>query len=159
MPYDDQPAAASDVENINPPLDECGMAKAARLLEDRWTMLIIREALYGVTRFDAMQSDLHIPRTVLADRLKRLCANGILTKRDYREPGQRTRSQYVLTSPGVELAVPMIALMQWGDKNLGQNQPAVEIVDRHDEKPCRVGFINFNGEPVNVGDIQLKKSG
>ena len=159
MPYDDQTATAKKVEKVNPPLDECGMAKAARLLEDRWTMLIIREALYGVTRFDAMQGDLHIPRTVLADRLKKLCANGVLTKRDYREPGQRTRSQYVLTSSGVELAAPMIALMQWGDKHLRKNTPVVEIVDRHDEKPCRVGFINSNGEPVHVGDIQLKTSG
>ena len=162
MAYDDtQTTTESQAQQGQSPIvgvDDCSMAMAARILGDRWTLLIVREALYGVTRFDAIQNDLGIPRTVLAERLKKLCSAGILTKRNYRDPGQRTRSQYVLTMAGVELAAPMIALMQWGDKHLRNGTPAVEIVDRCDNKPCQVGFINANGEPVSTGDIQLRRA-
>jgi DNA-binding HxlR family transcriptional regulator len=139
-----------------PPLDLCGMARAADLVGDRWTLLIIREALYGVTRFDAMRADLDIPRTVLSARLKRLCAHGLLTKRAYREPGQRTRFQYVLTSKGVDLAVAMIALMQWGDKNLPGAAPRTQIVDRKTGGLCRVGLVAENGDAVGVGETKIR---
>ena len=163
MAYDDtnpQEVTAAPEKSGAPNVDlqDCGMAQAARLLGDRWTLLIVREALYGVTRFDAMQSDLGVPRTVLADRLRKLCAAGVLTKRAYRVPGQRTRDQYVLTMAGVDLAAPMIALMQWGDKHLRDGEPIVEIVDRHDQKACDVGFINGNGEQVCAGDVRLART-
>ncbi|NOX93710.1 MAG: helix-turn-helix transcriptional regulator [Alphaproteobacteria bacterium] len=132
------------------------MARAADLIGDRWTLLIIREALYGVTRFDAMHADLGAPRTVLSGRLRKLCAAGIMTKRPYKKPGQRLRHQYVLTSKGVELALPLIALMQWGDKHLRSGAPLAEIVERKSGSPCRVGLINDAGAPVEIGQTQFR---
>jgi len=139
-----------------PPLGACGMARAADIIGDRWSLLIIREALYGVTRFDAIQADLDIPRTVLSGRLKNLCANGVLTRRPYREPGQRMRFQYVLTSKGVDLALAMIALMEWGDKQLGAPGPRAQIVERKTGGACRVGLINEAGAPIGIGETQLR---
>ena len=69
------------------PRDQCGMALACDLLGDRWTMLIIREAFYGVTRFDDLRSDLGIPRGVLSSRLRGLVDRGVLETRPYREQG------------------------------------------------------------------------
>jgi DNA-binding HxlR family transcriptional regulator len=89
------------------------MALACDLLGDRWTMLIIREAFYGVSRFDDLQSDLGIPRGMLSDRLKKLVNLGILERRPYREGTARARAEYHLGARGADLGIPLIALMQW----------------------------------------------
>ncbi len=152
-----QAAISEPKEPLIPtPQHVCGMAQAANLIGDRWTLLIIREALYGVTRFDAMQADLSIPRTVLSGRLKKLCDIGVFQKRRYKEPGQRTRSQYVLTAKGVELSLPMIALMQWGEKHFSDHDGATEIVERASGAPCHVGLITERGAPISIGAAQLR---
>lgn len=67
------------------PCAACRMpARAIRSIGDGWTLLILREALCGVERFDAMHDDLGIPRSVLAERLSKLVAEGILEQRPYR---------------------------------------------------------------------------
>lgn len=138
------------------PMDLCGMARAAELIGDRWTLLIIREALYGVTRFDAIQADLGAPRTVLSSRLKKLCDAGVMTKRPYKEPGQRRRMQYVLTSKGIDLALPLIALMQWGDKHLLKTPPAASMVERKSGAPLSAGLVSASGAPVDLRDAQFR---
>lgn len=148
-------SAPQDIRQA-PPLAACGMARAADLIGDRWSLLIIREALYGVTRFDAMQADLSIPRTVLSGRLKRLCEAGVLTTRPYQEPGQRRRRQYVLTSRGVDLALAMIALMQWGERELPAGAPAPRLVDRKTGAPCRIGLVTDEGRPVPIGETKFR---
>ena len=132
------------------------MARAADLIGDRWTLLIVREALYGVTRFDAMQADLGAPRSVLSARLKHLCEVGVMTKRPYKKAGERQRHQYVLTSKGVGLALPLMALMQWGDKHLRDDAPPAQIVERASGAPCRVGLISEKGAPVPIGATQFR---
>lgn len=136
--------------------EQCGMAQAADLIGDRWTLLILREALFGVTRFDAIREDLGCPRTVLSGRLKRLCDAEILTKRPYKEPGRRTREQYVLTRKGVDLALPMIALMQWGEKHCLGGEGAAEILERRTGGVCRVSLVNEGGAPVKIGETALQ---
>ena len=147
-PHKDGPAA----------LNRCGMARAALLLGDKWTLLVVREALYGVTRFDAMQANLGVPRTVLSDRLKRLVTAGVLTKRLYKEPGARARHRYVLTPMGVDLALPLMALMQWGERHLSQDAdaPAAEIIERKTGAPLRVGLSREDGKPVALGDAHFR---
>ena len=135
----------------------CGVAAAVDLVGDRWSLLIIREALYGVTRFDAMQANLSVPRTVLSGRLKKLCEHGVLQKRRYQEPGQRARHQYVLTPKGVDLALPMIALMQWGDEHCRVGQATAVLTARASGAKCRVGLITEDNEPVDIGSVQLRK--
>lgn len=141
-------------------LNRCGMARAALLLGDKWTLLVVREALYGVTRFDEMQANLNVPRTVLSNRLKRLVSAGVLKKRLYKAPGARSRYRYVLTPMGMDLALPLIALMQWGEKHLPEddNAPAAAIVERATGAPLRVGLARRDGKPVALGDAHFRIS-
>ena len=79
----------------------CSVAAALEIVGERWTMLIIREALLGVHRFDEMQADLGIARNVLQARLERLVANDILERRLYQERPERYA--YHLTEKGLDL--------------------------------------------------------
>src|SRR5215467_13669484 len=88
----------------------CNLARAFELIGDRWTLLILRSALYGVRRFDDFQADLDIPRSVLSSRLAGLIETGIMDRREYREGGQRGRTEYKLTAMGEALSLPFIAM-------------------------------------------------
>ena len=136
-------------------IDECGLAQAAQLLADRWTLLILRELFYGVTRFDAIKHDLGLPRSVLSDRLKRLVANGVLDRRPYREAGQRQRYQYVLTPAGIDLAIPMIALMQWGDAHLRNGALSAQVAERTTGAPCHVALVDQEGTEIALRKTKL----
>lgn len=65
----------------------CGLAEGAKILGDRWVLLILREAFYGVTRFETMQAHTHITRQTLTIRLKTMTEMGLLRKVPYREAG------------------------------------------------------------------------
>jgi DNA-binding HxlR family transcriptional regulator len=99
-------------------LAECALARAIRAIGDGWTLLILRETLCGVERFDAMHDDLGIPRSVLAERLSKLVAEGILEQRPYREPGCRQRNGYLLTEKGRALVPALVALREWSETHL-----------------------------------------
>lgn len=113
------------------PLAECALARAIRAIGDGWTLLILREALCGVERFDAMRGDLGIPRSVLAERLSKLVAEGILEQRPYQEPGQRQRNGYVLTEKGRALTPALVALREWSEAHLpgGPSRLRLQTVD------------------------------
>src|SRR5215468_948839 len=97
----------------------CNLARSFELIGDRWTLLILRSALYGVRRFDDFHAELDVPRSVLANRLAGLVERGIMVRREYREQGQRARIEYPLTRMGQALGLPFIAMTQWADKWLG----------------------------------------
>lgn len=105
------------------PLNLCGLARALNLLGDRWTLLILREAFYGVRRFDAMCDDLGASRSILSARLSSLVTSGLLRRTPYREGAGRTRNEYMLTGKGVELLPALLVLMQWGDRHLCEGEP------------------------------------
>ena len=84
--------------------DTCNLASAIEVVGDRWTLLILRAALYGVRRFDDFQAELKCPRTVLSGRLKSLVDAGLLIKRPYKAPGKRARPEYLLSAMGLRAA-------------------------------------------------------
>lgn len=130
------------------PRDRCGMAIASDLLGDRWTMLIVREALYGVSRFDDLRADLGIPRGVLSGRLKTLVGAGILHKTPYRDGSTRLRHDYRLSDAGRALALPLLALMQWGDRHLQHRPSPLRLVSRATGEPVHIGFVSASGQPI-----------
>jgi DNA-binding HxlR family transcriptional regulator len=160
--FTDSGMAYADGETVEtlsagaPSLERCGLAAAVELVGDRWTLLILRSALYGVTRFDDMHSSLGLPRTVLSNRLKKLVENDLLRKRPYKEDGQRTRHQYVLTSKGVDLALPLIALMQWGEKHILDAPGKTSLVERGAGAPLHAGLISEDGRPVDLRQAQFR---
>jgi DNA-binding HxlR family transcriptional regulator len=92
----------------------CSIAQALEVVGEWWTLLILRDALLGVTRFDEFQSRLGIARNILTTRLDTLVEAGLLERRTYDEA--RGRADYVLTRKGKALWPVLTALRQWGDE-------------------------------------------
>jgi DNA-binding HxlR family transcriptional regulator len=109
----------------------CSIERALDIVGEKWTFLVLREAFGGVRRFADMQALTGAPRQVLSARLTRLVEEGLLRKVPYREPGQRQRDEYRLTQMGLDLYPTLMALMQWGDRYLSdQDGPPVLITHR-----------------------------
>src|ERR671921_9197 len=87
----------------------CSIARALEVLGERWTLLIVRDAMMGLRRFDDFQHSLGLARNVLADRLGRLVEAGILERVPYQD--RPVRHEYRLTQMGRELGTPVISLM------------------------------------------------
>jgi DNA-binding HxlR family transcriptional regulator len=96
----------------------CSMAKALDVLGTRTSFLLMREAFYGSRRFDEFARRVGVTEAAASARLKELTEHGLLQRRPYQEPGQRTRHEYVLTEKGRDLMPVALALMAWGDKHL-----------------------------------------
>ncbi len=90
----------------------CPVARAVSVIGDRWTVLILRDAFLGVTRFEGFQRSLGLTRHVLADRLKRLVDEGVLERRAY--SGRPPRYDYILTDKGRDFGPALRALKEWG---------------------------------------------
>ncbi len=131
------------------------MALAASVLGDQWTLLILREAFYGVQRYDDMRADLDAPRSMLSDRLARLVEAGLMERQAYREPGDRERQAYVLTPAGRDLGLTLSAMALWGEAHIIGKPAPVELVDRQTGGPLRVAFVDGAGTPVDPARARL----
>ncbi|BBX08665.1 winged helix-turn-helix transcriptional regulator [Mycolicibacterium aichiense] len=119
--------------------ENCSVKRALDIVGEKWTLLVLREALYGARRFERFQSRIGCPRQVLTDRLNTLVAAGVLRKVPYQEPGQRERHEYRLTEKGRDLLPAVIALMHWGDKwEADAAGPPVEVVHRECGHPVEL---------------------
>ena len=94
----------------------CSLARALEVVGERWTLLIVRDALLGLSRFEEFSDSLGVARNVLADRLARLVDAGVLERVRYQR--RPDRFDYRLTAMGEGLALPVLALTQWGDAYL-----------------------------------------
>jgi DNA-binding HxlR family transcriptional regulator len=93
----------------------CSIARSLEVIGERWTLLILRDAVLGLTRFEEFQESLGIASNVLTNRLKLLCDEEVLERvADPQRPG---RPKYVLTEKGRELAPALFVLMKWGDRH------------------------------------------
>lgn len=136
------------------PVERCGAARALDVIGDRWTLLILREAFYGVTRFDDMRADMGSPRSVLTQRLARMVEEGLLTRVPYREAGARERFAYALTAKGRGLAGVILALMRWGDAYLAPDGPALAVTDRAG-RPLKVALVDAEVPEVPLREVVL----
>jgi DNA-binding HxlR family transcriptional regulator len=96
------------------PRDACAVGAALDHLGDRWTMLVVREAFFGVRRFEELRKNTGAAKNILADRLARLVDAGILRREQYSE--RPPRDEYRLTEKGLDLYPVIITLAQWGGK-------------------------------------------
>jgi DNA-binding HxlR family transcriptional regulator len=97
--------------------DCCPISRALAVVGNRSVMLIMREAYYGTTRFDDFARRVGIAESIAAARLRDLVDAGLLDRRPYQEPGQRTRYEYVLTEAGTDLLPVVLALGSWGARH------------------------------------------
>jgi DNA-binding HxlR family transcriptional regulator len=138
------------VEHLN-----CSIARGLEILGEWWTLLILRDAFFGVRRFEDFVTDLRISRGILTDRLATLVDHGIVERRRYQERPERY--EYRLTDKGRDLFPVVMALMQWGDKWLSPAEvggPPVIITHTacgHDVNgPFRCEHC---GKPVSARDV------
>ena len=107
----------------------CSVAGTLEVVGERWSLLIVRDVMLGLRRFDQLQSSLGIARNVLQTRLGRLLEAGVLEKRLYRD--HPPRYEYRLTDKGLDLWPTLVALMQWGDAHATPPRgPAVVLTHR-----------------------------
>ncbi|WP_370618451.1 winged helix-turn-helix transcriptional regulator [Mumia sp. Pv 4-285] len=102
----------------------CSLARALELVGERWSLLIVRDALFaGVTRFNDFQHNLGIATNVLASRLEAFVDAGIMERREvHGSPRQHT---YALTAKGRDLAPTLVALTSWGDRWATDGEPPI----------------------------------
>jgi DNA-binding HxlR family transcriptional regulator len=97
------------------------VARTLKAIGDRWSFMVIREAFFGVRRFDELQSKLGIAPNILTDRLQRLVAQGFFARHKYQD--LPPRFDYRLTEKGKDLYGPLIAMLRWGDRWLADGKP------------------------------------
>lgn len=135
---------------------QCPMARTLDVVGARSAFLILREALYGSTRFEQFVERAGISEPVAAARLRELTGDGLLEKLPYREPGQRTRHEYRLTEKGAGLLPALAAMMAWGDRWLFPDRARVQLA--HAGCGAEVGVVLScaAGHEVGAGELQLE---
>ena len=133
----------------------CSVAESLDLFGDRWSMLIIRDVMNGVRRFDDLVARLGISRATLADRLRRLTAAGILVTAEYQSGRGRTRTEYRMSARGWDLRHVLIAVREWGDRHvMGAGNEPLRLVDRTTGHRVRLQLVDDEtGEPIEARDL------
>ncbi|MEV8376126.1 helix-turn-helix domain-containing protein [Kribbella sp. NPDC056861] len=139
------------------PRPTCSIARTLEVIGDRWSVLILREAHRGRTRFADFRDVLGIAPNILTNRLAALVEAGVLEKREYRPEGERTRSSYHLTPAGVDLKLVLAALQQWGDVHEPRKEgPTVLRRNTRTGGLATVGFLDENGNAVPDRDVTFE---
>lgn len=115
------------------PLAECPCARAVETVGEWWSILILRDALQGLTRFDEFQSSLGIAPNMLARRLKHLTESGMFERRLYQP--RPPRHEYILTAKGMDFFPVIAAMVAFGSRHLSPDGPALVMVERESGRP------------------------
>ena len=127
----------------------CSVAAALDIVGDRWSLLIIREVVFGNHRFSDIARNTGAPRDRLALRLRELVAAGVLEQREYQ--ANPPRSDYHLTRAGEELGAVLQVLREWGDK-WAVDSPPIRV--KHHDHELRIGTTcDVCGESVRRADV------
>lgn len=123
--------------------DYCPSARALDVIGDWWSLLIVRDAFDGLTRFGEFQKSLGIAKNILSDRLRTLVARGILK---VVPAADGAHQEYHLTEMGRDLFPVMVALRQWGERHLfAPDEKHSLLVDRASGLPVRRLEIRSEG--------------
>lgn len=132
----------------------CSVARALEVIGERWSLLIVRDAMYGVRRFEEFQKDLGVARNILTDRLAKLVDEGVLERHLYED--RPPRYEYRLTEKGRDLLPALLALMQWGDK-WSEDEPPTTVTHltcgHVTQALCACGVC---GEEIKLRDVMVE---
>ncbi|MET8428266.1 helix-turn-helix domain-containing protein [Nocardia sp. NPDC004860] len=133
----------------------CPVARTVDLVGDRWSLLIVRDAMDGAATFTEFQQRLGIARNILTDRLRRLVDHGILTTST--APGGK-RHSYELTAAGRDLFTAILALRQWGERHaFAAGEPHSILRDLDDNPIAELRPENRKGAPVTAATTRVRK--
>jgi DNA-binding HxlR family transcriptional regulator len=131
----------------------CSLAQTLDVIGERWTLLILRDAFFGSTRFQQFEANLGIAKNILTTRLNRLVEDGILEKR----PGaEGERHEYVLTEKGLDLQPVLLAMTHWGDVHKPHPKGLRFLfVERATGKPiARMGVMTRDGRRLKPRQVK-----
>jgi DNA-binding HxlR family transcriptional regulator len=123
-----QPTILSRVERKSFSNMHCSVAQCLEVVGEWWSLLIVRDSFFGVTRFDDFQERLGISRNVLNQRLDHLVQAGVLVKVPYRE--HPPRHDYRLTDKGRDLWPVITTMRQWGDKHAAPDGSPLQLIHK-----------------------------
>jgi len=130
----------------------CSVARALEVVEERWSLLIVRDVFLGLRRFEELQQNLGIARNVLTDRLNRLVEEGVLERVRYSERPERF--EYRLTRKGRDLDIALSGLRQWGDKYVSERPPRV-LRRKSDRKPVVAALVPRGTRTLSSEHVEL----
>jgi DNA-binding HxlR family transcriptional regulator len=150
---DSQPRPVVRLADLPLGVRPCSLAAALDVLGERWSLLALREIGYGVHTFARIAGYTGASRDLLADRLRKLEAAGVIERRQYSE--HPPRHEYHLTEAGKELFPVMLALSQWGDK-WAVDRPS--LIRRHScGEPVQVDLVCHHcGQPITRDTIEAQ---
>lgn len=134
---------------------ECPIARTLDLVGDAWTLLILRDALLGSTRFRDFQEGLGMPPSTLTRRLDQLTEQGLLARRTYEQ--KPLRDCYELTEMGADLAPVLLAISSWGNRWLAPNGAPLECVDPSTGERVEPMVVDRRSmRPLHAGTVALR---
>jgi DNA-binding HxlR family transcriptional regulator len=126
---------------------ECPIARSLARVGEWWSILIIRDALNGATRFEDFRRSLGIAPNMLTRRLNGLVESGLLERRRYQQ--RPPRDEYLLTERGRDFRAVTLALMAWGNRHFAPEGPAVQMIDGETGRPADPVLVDrLSGEPL-----------
>src|SRR4051794_20226123 len=134
---------------------ECPIEKTMALLGTKSAMLIMREAYYGTTRFEDFWRRVGITKAAASARLTELVDAGLLERRPYKEPGQRSRDEYVLTDAGTEFMPVVWAMFEWGRRHL-PDDASLQLVHQGCGAEATVEIRCGQGHHVSADELQVQ---
>ena len=131
----------------------CSLAQTLAVVGERWSLLILRDAFFGVKRFGHFQRRLGVARNILTSRLNRLVDEGILEKRESEESAH---NEYVLTEAGLDLQPMLLAMTHWGDKHRPNPKgDRLVFVERKTGEPVReMRVLSVDGRSLDALEIK-----
>ena len=134
----------------------CPVARAVDLVGDRWSLLIVRDAMDGAVTFTDFHRRLGIARNILTDRLRKLVDHGILDKGSCTDGRRHT---YRLTEAGRDLFTTVVALRQWGERHaFAAHEPHSTLVDDHGRRLPRLTPHDRDGKPSTTDNSHVRKT-
>jgi DNA-binding HxlR family transcriptional regulator len=132
----------------------CPIARSLARVGEWWSMLILRDALHGMTRFDQFQKSLGIAPNMLTRRLNALVDAGLLSRRRYSE--KPPRDEYLLTARGRDFRPVLLALLAWGNRHFAPEGASVLLVDADTGAAVDPILVDpATGRPINTPDYAL----
>jgi len=129
------------------PDTQCPIGRTLARVGDGWTLLILRDAVQGLTRFDQFEKSLGVAPNILTRRLAGLVENGMLEKRAYRE--RPPRHEYLLTARGRDFASVLTAMLAFGNRHFAAEGVAGQLVDRQTGLPADPIVVDrVSGKPI-----------
>lgn len=128
---------------------QCPVGRTLERVGDTWSLMILRDAQQGLTRFDAFEKSLGVAPNILAKRLAGLVQSGFLERRPYQD--RPVRREYVLTAQGRDFAPVLTALLAFGNRHFAQEGIASQLIDRATGQAAEPILVDaVSGRPIDA---------